>query len=58
MSSVVIKDFEVVPRSLDDDVKSPANEANGKSAETPMTDHEVKKMLERRLERMERVSAN
>jgi hypothetical protein len=54
---VVINYFEVVPSPVDE-IKAPAKEAKGKGAETPMTDHEVKKMLERRVERLERVSAS
>lgn len=55
---VVIKDFEVVPAPNDKDVKSvQIKDEKGKS-EQKMTDHEVDKMLEKRLERVERISAH
>lgn len=54
---VVINDFEVVPQSPADEIKAPAKEAKGKGAEKPPTDHEVKQMLKRCAERLERVCA-
>ncbi|MEO6587738.1 MAG: hypothetical protein ABIP06_00290 [Pyrinomonadaceae bacterium] len=57
--AVVINDFEVMPQT-----QSPENQtaekkagANG-SEKTEMSDHDIKKILERRAERLERVAAH
>lgn len=55
---VVINDFEVIPQTPVDEIKSPSKERGEKSAPPPPTDYEVKQMLERCAERLERVSAN
>lgn len=55
---VVIKDFEVVPAPNDKDAKSAQKKDEKGKSEQKMTDHEVGKMLEKRLERSERISAH
>jgi len=55
---VVIKDFEVVPAPSDKDAKSAQKKDEKGKSEQKMTDHEVGKMLEKRLERSERISAH
>lgn len=58
--AVVINEFEVVaesPKKDDPATAKKQGEKGGAPAPTP-TDYEVKQMLERRQERMERVSAN
>lgn len=55
---VVIKDFEVIPAPMQNDSeKNQKKDEKGKS-EQKMTDHEIGKILEKRLERLERISAN
>ncbi|HQU84107.1 MAG TPA: hypothetical protein PKY59_13315 [Pyrinomonadaceae bacterium] len=55
---VVIKDFEVVPAPINNDGdKNQQKDEKGKS-EQKMTDHEIGKIFEKRLERLERISAN
>jgi hypothetical protein len=56
---VVINEFEVVPESPKNDNQAAANkqgEKSGGSAVQPPTDYEIKQLLERRAERLERVS--
>ena len=58
--AVVINEFEVVPEAPKNDNPAAAKkqgEKGGAPAQSP-TDYEVKQMLERRQERMERVSAH
>jgi hypothetical protein len=57
--AVVINEFEVMPQTPANN-NQPADVKSGeKSApKTPPTDYEVKKMLERRMERLERVLAH
>ena len=58
--AVVINEFEVVPEPPKNDNQAAAKkqgEKGGASSEPP-TDYELKQMLQRRMERMERVSAN
>jgi hypothetical protein len=55
---VVINEFEVVPEPPKNENRAAAKkEEKGASNETP-TDYEVKQMLQRRLERSERISAH
>jgi hypothetical protein len=55
--AVVINEFEVVPEAPKTDASAAKNqgEKGGAPASMP-TDHEIKQMLERRTERLERVS--
>lgn len=55
---VVINEFEVMPEpaTAPQTVKKKADKKG--SAKSEMSDYEVKQMLERRAERLERVSAN
>ncbi len=56
--AVVINEFEVVPEPPKNEIKA-AKKTNEKGGQNqPPTDYELKQMLERRLERMERVSAH
>lgn len=57
--AVVIKDFEVMSAAPEKDGKSAEQkkENGGKSEQKP-TDHELGKMLEKRLERLERITAH
>lgn len=56
--AVVISDFEVVPNPPKNDEQTGKNsDENKDSSKQPPTDYEVKKMLERRMERLERISA-
>lgn len=56
---VVINEFEVVPeqRSAENQTADKKSDEKG-SQKSEMSDYEVKKILERRMERLERVSAN
>lgn len=57
--AVVINDFEVMPQTPADENKKSASKADGKSGEkTEMTDQEIKQLLERRMERAERITAH
>lgn len=56
---VVINEFEVVPAPQADENKTSDQKtgaSSGKKAE--MTDYETKQMLERRMERLERITAH
>ncbi|MET0752926.1 MAG: hypothetical protein ABWZ66_06115 [Pyrinomonadaceae bacterium] len=57
---VVINEFEVVPETKPTERGTAGGKTGEKgSSEKPeMTDYEVKRMLERRAERLERVSAH
>lgn len=55
---VVINDFEVVPAPNDKDEKSAQKKDEKGKDEQKMTDHEIGKMMEKRLERLERISAH
>lgn len=56
---VVINDFEVVPAPNEKDGKAAAQKKDEKGkGDQPMTAHEVGKMLEKRVERLERISAH
>jgi hypothetical protein len=55
---VVINEFEVVPESPKND-KQAAQKSDAKGGKNePPTDYEVKRMIERRTERLERISAH
>jgi hypothetical protein len=54
---VVINDFEVIPEPPAQN-QSAANSDKKGSKKPEMSDYELKQMLERRLERLERVSAH
>jgi hypothetical protein len=57
--AVVINEFEVVPQSPQNEGQAAKKEdKKGGGSNEPPTDHEVKRMLERRMERLERVSAH
>ena len=56
--AVVINEFEVVPEPQKTDKPAAAKQGEKGAQEQPPTDYEVKQMLQRRIERMERVSAN
>lgn len=56
---VVINEFEITPAPPSDENRTPdkkADESFGKKPE--MSDYEMKQMLERRMERAERISAH
>ena len=55
---VVINEFEVVPETPKKDNQAAAKKEEKGAANQPPTDYEVKQMLERRAERMERISAH
>lgn len=55
---VVINDFEVTPQAADENKKSAADKDKESSEKPEMSDHEIKQLLERRAERLERVSAH
>ena len=56
--AVVINEFEVVPEPQKNDNQT-AKKSDGKGGpEQPPTDYEINQMMQRRIERMERVSAN
>ena len=57
--AVVINEFEVVPDTAANDNQS-ANVKSGEknSPKIQTSDYEVKKMLERRMERLERIAAH
>jgi hypothetical protein len=54
---VVINEFEVVPEPPKKDNQAAKKEEKGGQNQPP-TDYEIKRMLERRAERMERISAH
>ena len=57
--AVVINDFEVMPQTQTPENQTAEKKAGGKGAEKlEMSDHDIKKMLERRAERLERISAH
>jgi hypothetical protein len=57
--AVVINEFEVVPEPPKNDNQPAAQKAEKKSGQDqPPTDYELKQMLQRRAERLERVSAH
>ncbi len=56
---VVINEFEVVPEPQKNDKQAAAKKTDEKGGQNqPPTDYEVKQMLQRRMERMERVAAH
>jgi hypothetical protein len=56
---VVINEFEVMPEPPANESNPPAKKADEKaSTKPPLSDYEVKALLERRMERLERVSAH
>jgi hypothetical protein len=56
---VVINEFEVVPEAQSTEGRKTSKQSDEKGSQKPeMTDYEVKRMLERRAERLERVSAH
>jgi len=56
---VVINEFEVVPDTPANDRGAGGTTPDERSSEKPeISDYEVKRMLERRAERLERVSAH
>ena len=56
---VVINEFEVVPEQRGTENQANDKKSDDKGSQQPeMYDYEVKKLLERRMERLERVSAN
>jgi hypothetical protein len=56
--AVVINEFEVVPEPQKNDNQT-AKKSDGKGGpEQPPTDYEINQMMQRRIERMERVSAH
>ncbi len=56
--AVVINEFEVMPETLANKNQTADKKSNEKGSLKPQSDYEVKKMLERRMERLERVSAH
>ena len=57
--AVVINEFEVTPAPQANENKTPDKKTDESSGKKPeMSDYEVKKMLERRMERLERISAH
>ena len=56
---VVINEFEIAPEPPKNDGQA-TKKSDGKSGgqDQPPTDHEIKQLLQRRMERLERVSAN
>ena len=57
--AVVINEFEVMPQTTaNDNQTSDVKSGEKSSPKTPPSDYEVKKMLERRMERSERVAAH
>jgi len=57
--AVVINEFEVVPESPNNEGQAAKKEdKKGGGNDQPPTDYEVKQMLQRRFERLERVSAH
>ena len=58
--AVVISEFEVMPQTPSQDDKTAAKKADEKGAlqKSDMSDNDVKKMLERRAERLERIAAH
>lgn len=56
---VVINEFEVMPQTSSQEKPSAGKNEGGKGSEkSEMTDQEIKKMLEHRAERLERVAAH
>ncbi len=56
---VVINEFEILPQTQSQEKQSAGKKEDGKGSEkSEMTDHEIKKMLERRAEKLERVAAH
>ena len=56
---VVINEFEVTPAPQADENKTPDRKAGESAGKKPeMTDYEIKQMLERRMERLERIAAH
>ena len=55
---VVINEFEVVPEPPKNDNKAAAKKEEKSGSNETQTDYEVKQMLQRRAERLERISAN
>lgn len=55
---VVINEFEVVPEPSGNNVQKVEKKEEKGAPKQPPTDYEVKQMLQRRMERSERVSAH
>ena len=56
---VVINEFEVMPEPPPNESNPPEKKSGEKaSPKPPLSDYEVKELLERRMERLERVSAH
>jgi hypothetical protein len=56
---VVINEFEVVPEPQAAENQTPSKKKDETAAQKPpLTDYEVKQLLERRTERLERISAH
>lgn len=57
--AVVINEFEVMPQTpANDNQPADAKSSEKTASRTPPSDYEVKKMLERRMERLERIAAH
>ena len=58
--AVVINEFEVMPQTPSQENQTAAKKADekGGAQKSDMSDNDMKKMLERRAERLERVSAH
>ncbi len=57
--AVVINEFEVTPAPQANENTTPDKKTDGSSGKkSEMSDYEVKQMLERRMERLERISAH
>ena len=58
--AVVINEFEVMPQTPAQNNNSETKKADAKGGgqKNEMSDHDVKKMLERRAERLERITAH
>ncbi len=56
---VVINEFEVTPAPPAEESQTPDKKAGASSGKkSEMTDYEMKQMLERRMERLERIAAH
>ena len=56
--AVVINEFEVVPEPPRNDNQAAVKKEEKGGQNQPPTDHELKQMLQRRTERLERISAH
>jgi len=56
--AIIINEFEVIPEPQRNDRQKPEKNKEKSEKNKPLSEHELKKILDRVFERLERISAN